>query len=124
MNIGLRNLQQFGAVQSWSGYFVATNPAGTKVLEPRLRAGQRRRQGSSRPPLKSLLQSLPTQIAFYVGLQDSRFLTMNRQYDAALRRTGICHTFRTYPGGHSASLWRSQAPTWLAWALGYLAARR
>ena len=33
MNIGLRNLDEFGAVQSWSGYFVATNPAGTKVLD-------------------------------------------------------------------------------------------
>jgi hypothetical protein len=46
-------------------------------------------------PLKSRLLSLPTQIAFYVGLQDSRFLTMNRQYNASLRRAGIGHIFHT-----------------------------
>src|SRR6185437_9355956 len=88
MNIGLRNLDQFGAVQSWSGYFAATNPAGTEVLD----VGSPRANGAARvprgPQLKSHLQSLPTQIAFYVGLQDSRFLTMNRSYDAALRRAG------------------------------------
>ncbi|MFZ1997055.1 MAG: alpha/beta fold hydrolase, partial [Solirubrobacteraceae bacterium] len=124
MNIGLRNLQQFGAVQSWSGYFVATNPAGTKVLD----LGSKRANGAATVPrgqqLKSMLQSLPTQIAFYVGLQDGRFLTMNRQYDAALRRAGISHIFHTYPGGHTVALWQSQAPTWLGWALRYLAAGR
>ncbi len=124
MNIGLRNLQQFGAVQSWSGYFVATNPAGTKVLElgsPQADAAATVPRG---PQLRRRLESLPTQIAFYVGLQDTRFLVMNRQYDAALTRTGISHIFHTYPGGHSPALWRSQAPTWLGWALSYLAAAR
>lgn len=124
MNIGLRNLRQFGAVQSWSGYFVATNPAGTEVLNLGSQPANAAATVPRGRPLKSLLQSLPTQIAFYVGLQDTRFLTMNRQYDAALRRTGISHTFRTYPGGHSAALWRSEAPTWLGWALGYLATSR
>ena len=47
---------------------------------------------------------------------------MNRQYDASLSRTGINHIFHTYPGGHSAALWRAQASTWLGWALSYLAA--
>ena len=124
MNIGLRELDQFGAVQSWSGYFAATNPAGTRVLD----LGSPRANGAARvprgPQLKSQLQSLPTQIAFYVGLQDSRFLTMNRSYDAALRHAGIGHIFHTYPGGHSPVLWRSRAPVWLGWALRYLAAGR
>jgi enterochelin esterase-like enzyme len=124
MNIGLRNLRQFGAVQSWSGYFVATNPAGTKVLQlgsPQANAAAKVPRGTT---LKAALRSQPTQIAFYVGRQDSRFLIMNRQYDASLSDTGIAHIFHTYPGGHSPTLWRSQAPTWLAWALDYLAAQR
>jgi enterochelin esterase-like enzyme len=124
MNIGLRNLDQFGAVQSWSGYFVATNPAGTKVLDLGSAQANAAATVPRGPELKSRVQSLPTQIAFYVGLQDDRFLTMNRRYDAALRRTGIAHVFHTYPGGHSVTLWRSQAPTWLGWALHYLAAGR
>jgi enterochelin esterase-like enzyme len=124
MNIGLRNLQHFGAVQSWSGYFVATNPAGTQVLDlgsPRAKAAATVPRGA---PLKSQLRTLPTQIAFYVGRQDARFLTMNRQYDASLSQNGIAHIFHTYPGGHSGALWRSQAATWLGWALSYLAASR
>ena len=48
MNIGLRNLQRFGAVQSWSGYFVATNPGRHAGAQPRLRAGQRCRHGAER----------------------------------------------------------------------------
>ena len=111
-------------MQSWSGYFVATNPAGTQVLK----LGSAQANAAARVPrggaLKSSLRSLPTQIAFYVGLQDSRFLAMNRQYDASLRRTGIGHIFHTYEGGHSFALWRTQAPTWLTWALRYLAAQR
>jgi enterochelin esterase-like enzyme len=124
MNIGLRNLGEFGAVQSWSGYFAATNPAGTQLLNlgsPQANAAATVPRGGQ---LKSVLRSLPTQIAFYVGLQDNRFLTMNRQYDASLRRTGINHIFHTYQGGHTTALWRSQAPTWLTWALHYLAAGR
>jgi enterochelin esterase-like enzyme len=124
MNVGLRNLQQFGAVQSWSGYFVATNPAGTKVLNLGSTQADAAAKVPRGPQLKSQLQSLPTQIAFYVGRQDSRFLTMNRQYDASLTRTGISHIFHTYPGGHSAALWRSEAGKWLGWALSYLATSR
>jgi enterochelin esterase-like enzyme len=124
MNIGLRNLDQFGAVQSWSGYFVATNPAGTKVLNLGSTQANAAATVPRGRPLKSRLESLPTQIAFYVGLQDNRFLMMNRQYDASLRRVGISHIFHTYQGGHSGALWRSQAPTWLTWALSYLADKR
>lgn len=124
MNIGLRNLAQFGAVQSWSGYFVATNPAGTKVLNLGSAQADAAAEVPRGAPLKASLSSLPTQIAFYVGRQDSRFLTMNRRYDASLRRTGIIHIFHTYRGGHSFALWRTQAPTWLTWALTYLAAQR
>jgi enterochelin esterase-like enzyme len=124
MNIGLRDLDQFAAVQSWSGYFVATNPAGTKVLDLGSAQANAAATVPRGPELKSRVQSLPTQIAFYVGLQDDRFLTMNRQYDAALRQARIGHIFHTYQGGHSAGLWRTQAPAWLGRALRYLAAGR
>jgi hypothetical protein len=33
MNIGLRNLTTFGAVESWSGYFEATDPSGHHKLD-------------------------------------------------------------------------------------------
>ena len=122
MNIGLRTLSVFGAVESWSGYFTATNPAGTQVLN----LGSAKANSDATVPsgtgLRATVKSWPTLIAFYVGAQDSRFLTMNRSFDAALTKSGVSHTFRVYPGGHSGALWQSQAPNWLAMALDALGA--
>ena len=81
------------------------------------------RQPCQRPALKPVLQHADADRVLRRH-QDDRFLTMNRQYDASLRRSGISHIFHTYQGGHTSELWRSQAPTWLAWALRYLAAGR
>jgi enterochelin esterase-like enzyme len=119
-NIGLRNLKKFGAVESWSGYFVATDPSGTHVLN----LGSAQANGAATVPrgaqLQHELKTWPSLIAFYVGRQDSRFAAMNQQFDAALNQSGIPHTFAIYPGGHSTSLWSSHAPRWLTMALSYL----
>ncbi|MGA9860377.1 MAG: alpha/beta hydrolase-fold protein, partial [Solirubrobacteraceae bacterium] len=123
-NIGLRNLGQFAAIESWSGYFVATDPAGDQVLDLGSTAANSAALVPRGPALRSALAARPSLVAFYVGIQDARFLTMNRQYDASLRQSGITHTFSVYPGGHSATLWGAQARSWLGMALGYLAAGR
>ncbi len=119
-NIGLRNLSTFAEVQSWSGYFVATDPSGDHVLQ----FASAQAANAATVPYGSRLRAeddkWPAQIAFYVGDQDSRFLQMNRQFAASLTKSGITHTFRVYPGGHSAALWIAQAPRWLGMALGYL----
>jgi enterochelin esterase-like enzyme len=123
-NIGVRNLQTFGAVESWSGYFAATDPAGDHVLDL---GSSQANAAATVPSGSALAQTLtkdPSLLAFYVGLQDSRFLTMNHQYDAALTASHVPHMFRTYAGGHSGALWRSQAPYWLKMALDYLSAAR
>jgi enterochelin esterase-like enzyme len=121
-NIGLRALSTFGAVESWSGYFAATNPAGTTVLD----LGSARANDDATVPagggLHRAVANWPTLIAFYVGAQDARFLNMNKLYDAELTKAGVTHTFRIYPGGHSGALWQSQAPTWLAMAFDALGA--
>jgi enterochelin esterase-like enzyme len=120
-NIGLRTLPEFAAVESWSGYFVATDPSGDHILD----LGSAPANAAATVPrgtgLRAELNTWPTLIAFYVGRQDARFLTMNEQFDATLRQNGIAHTFDIYSGGHSGALWRAQAPTWLGWALSYLA---
>ena len=122
MNIGLRALSTFGAVESWSGYFVATNPSGTAVL----RLGSAQAAAAAAVPtgavLKQTVRTWPSLIAFYVGDQDSRFLTMNRDYDAALTAAKVPHTFRVYAGGHSGALWQAHASPWLSTALDALKA--
>ncbi len=119
-NIGLRALSTFGAVESWSGYFAATNPAGTTILN----LGSAHANDDAVVPnggsLRRAVGNWPTLIAFYVGAQDGRFLDMNKLYDAELTKAGVSHTFRIYPGGHSGALWQSQAPAWLAMAFDAL----
>jgi len=120
-NVGLRSLQTFGAVESWSGYFVGTDPSGYHVLELGPPAAQR---AAAVPDGASLVREVarwPSLIAFYVGSSDERFADANQAFDALLRRYRIAHVFRVYPGGHSGALWQAQAPSWLGLALTYLA---
>ena len=116
-NIGLRTLSSFGAVESWSGYFAATDPSGTHILN----LGSAKANSDATVPsgsgLKQEQSTWPSLIAFYVGAQDARFVGMNKQFDAELTRSGVTHTFRVYSGGHSTALWRAQAPAWLGMAL-------
>jgi enterochelin esterase-like enzyme len=122
VNIGLRNLQTFSAVESWSGYFEATGPRGDHLLQ----LGSAQAQSAATVPtgaaLKHQLAAWPSLLGFYVGRQDSRFLAMNEQYNASLSHSGIRHTFAVYPGGHTYALWRGQAHQWLTLALRYMTA--
>ena len=123
-NIALRNLKTFAAVESWSGYFVATDPSGNHVLKLPTPAAQRAATVPDGPALAEQLARWPTFIGFYAGRSDQRFLDMNEAFDKALRKAGVAHVFQTYTGGHTATLWESQAPDWLGMALMYLAAHR
>ncbi len=123
-NVGLRALKTFGAVESWSGYFVATDPTGDRVLDLGSKQADSDALVPSGPGLAAALKHYPSLLAFYVGNQDSRFLNMNRQYDAALKASRVEHVFKVYPGGHSTPLWRGEATRWLTMALGSLAAER
>lgn len=118
-NIGLRHLDTFAAVESWSGYFAATDPSGRVTLN----LGSRARVPDGRVLLRNLGRR-HTFIAFYVGNQDETFLNANVQLDQALRSNHISHLFRIYPGAHAASLWERRAPQWLGYAIDHLARPR
>ena len=117
--IGIHHLGTYSVIQSWSGYFHPTNPAGTAPLDV----------GT---PLANLLASAhayvpllpgwfatwqPTYLGFYIGDQDTRFLAENRQLDRELRAAAVAHHFAVYPGGHTAALWNAHARAWLGRAL-------
>jgi enterochelin esterase-like enzyme len=120
MNIGLRKLATFGAVESWSGYFEATDPSGLHKLNlgsPQANAAAAVPRGAD---LKAAVKARPTLIAFYVGRQDDRFADDNESFSRALSGQRIPHLFRTYPGGHSGALWTSESKLWLGYALAAL----
>ncbi|MEO6858541.1 MAG: alpha/beta hydrolase-fold protein [Solirubrobacteraceae bacterium] len=123
-NVGLRALDTFGAVESWSGYFAATDPVGDKVLELGSKQADDDARAPSGPGLAAALKHYPSLLAFYIGNQDSRFLTTNRQYDGALKASHVAHVFKVYSGGHTMVLWSGEATRWLSMALTALVAER
>ncbi|HZU20047.1 MAG TPA: alpha/beta hydrolase-fold protein [Gaiellaceae bacterium] len=110
--IGLRHLDEFGVLESWSGYFHPTDPSGLHYLS----LGPASWASTYVPQLART----PTFLGFYVGAADARFRADNVGFARVLSRAHVPFTFRMYPGGHEQSLWTSQAPAWLALALAHL----
>jgi enterochelin esterase-like enzyme len=121
LNIGLRHLQTFAAVESWSGYFAATDDTG-HVLKLTSASAKRAAQVPRGTELAQALARWPALVGFFVGRSDNEVLAVNEQFDRSLTASHIRHVFRTYPGGHTHSLWLREAPTWLSLALNFLAA--
>ncbi len=121
-NIGLRRLGTFAAVESWSGYFTATDPSGRAKLDLGSEGANRRARVPRGPDLEQRLARLPAFIGFYVGRQDARFLAENVRLDRVFTARGIPHSFAVYEGGHSVALWQEEAQLWLGLALQNLLA--
>jgi S-formylglutathione hydrolase FrmB len=114
--IGLHHLDEFGAIESWSGYFHPTDPSGLHVLQREPEATPL----NLVPTLRGTLSHESTFLGFYVGASDARFRPDNVLFARALSRASVPFTFRMYPGGHQQSLWSAQAPVWLGLALDRL----
>lgn len=123
-NIGLRHLATFAAVESWSGYFAATDPTGLRTLDLGSAKANRKARVPRGRRLDARLTRWPTFIGFYVGRQDTRFLSANILLDKAFTRHQIPHLFTIYQGSHSGSLWSKWGPLWLGLALRHLASPR
>jgi enterochelin esterase-like enzyme len=119
-NIGLRHLGTFGALESWSGYFAATDPSGLVQLDLGSTKANRRARVPRGRRLQRRLSAQRTFIGFYVGNQDTTFLNPNILLNQTLSAHHVPHAFAVYPGGHSTSLWDKWAPLWLGYALDRL----
>lgn len=116
MQLVLHHLDEFSAVESWSGYFHPTDPSGTQALD----LGADTDVHKVLPTVRPTLMKARTFIAFYVGRGDSRFYAENEILNQELSQSGIAHVFRAYPGGHDQSLWQRYATPWLRLALVHL----
>jgi len=122
MLLALHHLGSFAVVESWSGYFHPTNPAGTAALDLGSAAANARASAHTFvPQLKHAVAATPTFIGFYIGSDDRRFRDENLQLDRELSSAGVPHVFRVYPGGHEQAVWTKYAPAWLSLALDHLA---
>jgi enterochelin esterase-like enzyme len=125
MLLALHHLDEFAVIESWSGYFHPTNPAGTAPLDlGSTTANARASAHTYVPTLKRTLKQKPTFIGFYVGSDDDRFRDENEQLDRELSEARVPHVFRLYPGGHDQTVWAKHAPAWLTLALDHLVPAR
>jgi enterochelin esterase-like enzyme len=124
LNVGLRHLRTFAAVESWSGYSAATDPSGLQVLDLGSKKANRKARVRRGHRLSRMLTKQPVFIGFYVGRQDDRFLAANVGLDKTFDMNRIPHVFRIYEGGHEQSLWTTNAPLWIGLALHQLSPAR
>jgi enterochelin esterase-like enzyme len=107
----------YSVIESWSGYFHATNPAGTAPLD--LGSEEANDWADFHKQIPQLRQQFGrwwgrTWFGFYVGTNDPHFLAENRQLYAELRSARVPHVlFRIYQGGHSWGLWQGHAVDWM-----------
>jgi putative tributyrin esterase len=119
--LALHHLESFAVVESWSGYFHPTNPAGTKPLDVGSSAANARASAHTYvQTLRTAFRRRPTFFAFYVGRGDSRFRAENLQLHRELLAAGVPHLFRLYPGAHAQTVWSAHATAWLRIALAHL----
>jgi enterochelin esterase-like enzyme len=119
--VAMHHLGDFGVVESWSGYFHPTNPAGTQALD--LGSASANAHASAHALIDTLRadeRRRPTFLAFYVGKGDARFRAENEQFDEELRAAGIPHVFGIYAGGHASAVWSAHASEWLRLALQHM----
>jgi enterochelin esterase-like enzyme len=114
--LGFNHLDEFAAVESWSGYFHATDPTGKSAIPAPSWANVHNLIWS----LRADVHKRATFIGFYVGRADPIFVAENEQLDRELKAAGVSHTFALYPGGHDTKLWSSHAAAWLRLALAHL----
>ena len=120
--LALHHLDDFAAIESWSGYFHPTNPAGTASLD--LGSSSKNARASAHSfvaTLRADSKRRPTVFAFYVGSRDERFRAENVQLDRELRDAHVPHVFAVYPGAHELSVWKAHAKAWLELAVDHLA---
>ena len=115
VNAALDNLRRFGAVLSWSGYFVANTP---KVNGPE--GSPTWRAASPLYVLKNLIPRLrktPLQISFYTGPAD-HFASENVAFSRLLALEHLPYRFFLHNGPHGYVLWRKYFESELIWLSG------
>ncbi len=102
VNVALHHLNEFGSVQSWSGYFLQTksgvfahaNRATLAYNSPLVYARR----------LRAALTMYPLRAYMIVGRGDSAYRQQQPMLDL-FRAEGVHALYHVYPGGHDWSVW-------------------
>ncbi|MEA2392807.1 MAG: hypothetical protein QOJ82_698 [Solirubrobacteraceae bacterium] len=117
--IGVRHPRTYSVIQSWSGYFHATNPEGDAPLD--LGSPDADDAASVHSYVQAAKQfaarHLPMTFGFYVGDADPHFVPENEQLHSELLAAGVRHTYAVYPGAHTAAFWGEHEEEWIGAAV-------
>jgi hypothetical protein len=103
--IGIHRASVYSVIESWSGYFYATDPAGTGPMDVGSEeADDLANANTLVPELKTASARFkPTLFGFYIGTDDKLFLAENRTFARELTAAHVEHAYVEYRGGHNAS---------------------
>ena len=122
--IAIHHPAVYSVVESWSGYFHATNPQGTAPMDMGSKAANDWANAHTlAPKLKAFFKDYPypkTHYGFYVGTSDPHFVAENRQFDKELTAARIKHLYAECSGAHTESFWRAHEDEWVTAALRFL----
>ena len=121
--IGIHHTSVYSVIESWSGYFHATDPTGTRPMDMGSQeANDAANAHTLVPKMKAAFARYkPTLYGFYVGTNDKLFLAENRTFDRELTAAHIQHDYAEYQGGHTATFWMEHEEEWVTDALERLA---
>ncbi len=125
--IGIHNPSVYSVIESWSGYFHATDPTGTTPMDMGSKdADDAANAHTLVAKMKAAFArySPPTLYGFYVGTNDKLFLAENRAFDRELTAAHVKHVYAEYSGGHTTNFWREHEEAWVTNALERLAGPR
>jgi enterochelin esterase-like enzyme len=124
--IGVRHPEVYSAVQSWSGYFHATNPEGSAPLS--LGSPDADEAGNAHTYVKRIRDIYahyrPAYFGFFVGDEDPHFLAENRELHRELTRERLPHDFAVYNGAHTSGFWAEHQEQWITAAVRRLTRAR
>jgi enterochelin esterase-like enzyme len=122
--IAIHHPGTYQVTESWSGYFVITDPTGKPLDLGSVEANADASAHANVPRLKrEFARYGKTFFGFYIGTRDpyTNFISDNKRLDRELTAAGIPHVFTLYPGAHNGSFWRTHQDQWLDGAVDRLA---
>jgi enterochelin esterase-like enzyme len=121
--IGVRHPRLFSVIQSWSGYFRATNPVGDAPLQLGSPGADSAASVHSyvRRARRVFRRDRPIAFGFFVGDEDPLFVPENVQLHKELVAAGVPHRFAIYRGAHTGAFWDEHREDWVTDAVRALA---
>jgi enterochelin esterase-like enzyme len=118
--IGIHHPGTYQVIESWSGYFKLTTPAGRPKDLGSAAANASASAHASVPQLEARFGPYgKTYFAFYTGTKDPfpGFVEDNEKLSDELTKARIPHVFALYDGAHDRQFWSQHQDEWLAAAV-------